>query len=121
MSDIVRQNYIKIKDSSDNIKLSDAARNINYLKVELRYDLGGFSYATYRNNPRGYYLGVTPIAKGDGWESFGAFTGVGGCILECTRKSKKQAEIALVKAKEMLPTIIKNHFAQWEYESEVSL
>ena len=121
MSDIVKKNYIKIKDSSDNIKLSDAARNINYLKVELRYDLGGFSVVTYRNNPRGYYLDVTPIAKGDGWESFGAFTGVGGCILECTRKSKKQAEIALVKAKEMLPTIIKNHFSQWEYESEVSL
>ena len=31
------------------------------LKVEVYYSLGGFNLGTYRDDPRGYWLSVTPV------------------------------------------------------------
>lgn len=73
-----------------------------HLRVELRYNLGGISYATYKEEPRGYYLHVTPVTRynrdGIAWEQFTAFTGVKQCVKTVTRKSAKAEAEAEEKA-----------------------
>lgn len=70
----------------------------NYLRVEFDYDLGGYNYFTYKSEPRGYYIHVTPIDRVDrgGYfmETMVAFSGVKGCLLTVTRKSKKAEDNA---------------------------
>ena len=72
-----------------------------HIKIELRYNLGGTSWATYQPEKRGYYIHVTPVKRetrdGYGLESFVAFTGYKQLVKEVTRKSAKaeaQAEAA---------------------------
>ena len=69
-----------------------------FVKVQLKYSLGGINYATYQNEERGYYLHVTPVTRERGFESYIAFTGVKKCILPVSRKSKKAEEKAIVLA-----------------------
>lgn len=70
----------------------------NFLRVEFDYDLGGWNYFTGGNEPRGYYIHVTPMDRQDrgGYfmETMVAFSGVKGCLLTVTRKSKKAEENA---------------------------
>lgn len=85
----------------------------NFLKVEVRYNLGGHSYVTYRNERRGYYLHVTPVTREDKgsyvMESFTAFRGFKMLLKEVKRQSKKaEAEaVAMVDTNEV-QEIIKN-------------
>lgn len=77
------KNYIKVSGSE----------RTNYLRVDLDYSKGGYNYFTYKNEPRGYYIHVSPVNrenKGDYFmESYTAFSGIKDCILEVTRASKK--------------------------------
>ena len=70
-----------------------------FLKCELYYSLGGMSYFTYKNEPRGYYLSVCPVEKWDSdgvmMESFTAFTGIKKCLVEVKRKSKSKEALAV--------------------------
>lgn len=72
----------------------------SYLKVELYYSLGGYNLFTYKHEPRGYYLSVSPVERGNGMESYTAFTGVKLCVLEVKRRSKKAEMEALAKVSE---------------------
>ena len=47
--------YIEIKN----------APGITHLKIELYYDLGGYNCFTGKNEPRAYYLSVTPVERSD--------------------------------------------------------
>jgi hypothetical protein len=73
-----------------------------HIRVELRYNLGGYSMATYKEESRGYYLHVTPVTRyerdGIQWEQFTAFTGVKQCVLTVSRKSAKAEREAEEKA-----------------------
>lgn len=84
----------------------------NHLKIEVRYQLGGVNYATYRNEARGYYLSVTPvnryISSGLPCESFVCFTGVKKLILPCSRRSEKKMEQAVGLAQEQKAELIKH-------------
>lgn len=71
------------------------------LRVELTYDLGGYSMVDYTKKARGYYLVVTPVTRQSGFESFTAFTGLRTCIKEVKRKSKG-AELAAIKDAELI-------------------
>lgn len=77
------KNYIKVSGS----------KNANFLKIELDYSKGGYNYFTYKNEPRGYYIHVSPVIREDkgGFflETYTAFSGIKDCILEVTRASKK--------------------------------
>lgn len=77
------KNYIKVSGSE----------NANFLKIELDYSKGGYNYFTYKNEPRGYYIHVSPVIREDkgGFflETYTAFSGIKDCILEVTRASKK--------------------------------
>ena len=77
---------------------------VNRLKVECYYDLGGMNYWNYKNEPRGYYVSVTPVevADRDGWrsESYVMFSGVKKLVKEVARKSAKAAEQAKILAEQ---------------------
>lgn len=66
-----------------------------FLKCELYYSLGGMNYFTGRTEARGYYVSVSPVERGDGWESYTAFSGWKKCVVECARKGKKAEAKAL--------------------------
>lgn len=76
------KNYIKVSGSE----------RTNYLRIDMDYSKGGYNYFTYKNEPRGYYIHVSPVNREirDGYtmESYTAFSGIKDCILEVTRKSK---------------------------------
>lgn len=97
--------YIKVKAND---------KRVNNIKVEIKYSLGGINYATYRNEPRGYYLFVTPVELKDcgsyQTEMYSAFSGIKDCIKTVTRKSKKaeaEAErIAQTREKELINYVL---------------
>ena len=75
--------YIELKENA----------TATHLRVEIYYTLGGINYATYRQEPRGYYLSVVPVTRenryGCTMESFTAFTGVKQILKEVSRRSAK--------------------------------
>ena len=72
--------------------------NPTHLKVSLYYSTGGINYFTSRNEARGYYLSVSPvrIEKRDYGNTIATslMSGVKDLVLEVTRQSDKQMEIA---------------------------
>lgn len=70
----------------------------NAMEIEVTYDKGGYSYFSYTQKKRGYYLRIQPltIKKCDGYtsESFMAFSGVRDFILEVKRCSNKSEKLA---------------------------
>ena len=79
------------------LPLAGNANKSTHLEINTYYSLGGVSYATYKNEPRGYYISVTPIELNNsrGYTTVTtAFSGVKRCMIECSRQSKKKAEEA---------------------------
>lgn len=75
------------------------------LEVRVYYSKGGMSMFTYKQEPRGYYLAVTPmeITKGEGYTGraflmFGA--GRKALLLEVKRQSPRAEKEALALASE---------------------
>jgi len=64
----------------------------SHLKVNIDYELGGYSYATGRKSRRGYYVYVTPVTikKHDTYnsESLIMFSGFKTLLKEVKRQSK---------------------------------
>ncbi len=92
------------------IALTTPTKNATHLLIELRYNLGGLNYFTYKQEPRGYYLSVSPVAleQRDGYtlESFTAFTGTKYLVKEVSRKSTKAEREAEQKAVELEKALI---------------
>lgn len=86
-----------------------------FLRCELYYSLGGYNYFTYKSEPRGYYVSVTPVERerrnGYTMESVTAFSGVKVLVCEVNRKSKKAEAEALEKYEETRNRIINSRFA----------
>jgi hypothetical protein len=57
------------------------------------------SYFTGGSNPRGYYLSVRPVKKGNGMVSFDLFSGCKRLLLETARYTDKQFQRAVEMAK----------------------
>lgn len=79
------------------VKAND--KNIDALEVCAYYSLGGANMATYRNEPRGYYISVTPvkyITRGNGkiTESH-PLDGIKKCFIECNRQGAKKEQAAI--------------------------
>lgn len=93
--------------------LSSALQNStpNILELSVYYSLGGMNYATYKNEPRGYYLSVTPIERSEqgmfitSGYCFG--TGVKTFLLEVSRQSEKQQANACALAELEAERLIK--------------
>lgn len=110
------------------IKLKENGKRVNNLRVELYYSLGGYNYFTYREEPRGYYLSVSPVdysnKNGIITEMYGAFSGIKECIKTVTRKSKKaeaEAEtIAKVKETELINYVLAQNGLELEETERIS-
>ena len=75
--------YVKIEET----------KNVNYIKIELSYNLGGKNVWTGEEEARGYYIFLTPVKRDGCCESFEAFSGVKKLIKPVKRQSAKaQAE-----------------------------
>lgn len=74
------------------------------LKVEVYYSIGGYSYFTYKNEPRGYFLSVQPVSVGRNEkgeiinEVTTMFSGVKTLLFETKRKSESSMQEALKMA-----------------------
>lgn len=70
------------------------------IKFSISYCKETYSYATYKQRPKGYYVNAVPVtikqSEGFSIEEFGAFTGFNDCLLECDRQSKKRFETSVL-------------------------
>lgn len=75
--------------------------NATHIKIEVRYGKGGLNYFTYKMEPRGVYVIVTPVEVKDrgGYqmESYTAFSGTKFCVKELKRKSDKAVQEVAAK------------------------
>lgn len=83
---MIKTEYIRI--------LKNDVDSNNFLKINFKYDLGGYNYFTYEKKQRGYYLSISPIERSGNFEKYTGFTGVYHCILPVERQSKKQEAAA---------------------------
>ena len=65
-----------------------------HLKVVISYNKGGINYFTYKNETRGYYVSVTPVTRGERFESFYLLSGGRFITDETKRYSEKGLKIA---------------------------
>ena len=68
---------------------------VNYIRIDFEYSKGGYNYFTYREEPRGYYIHVSPVYRSGNMETYTAFSGVKACLFEVTRKSNKSEAEAM--------------------------
>ena len=84
----------------------------NYLEVKVVYDKGGFSYATYKEIPRGYYLSVQPIEVNGCMVGFTAFSGI-RLRLETTKRLS-QKKLDGYNTQEKIDSLVHEHrIAVW--------
>ena len=91
------------------------ARVATHIKIEVRYLKGGLNYFTYKEEPRGVYVIVTPVEVKDqgGYEmeSFTAFSGTKCCVKALKRKSEKAEQEVWAKIDPMCERIAKGFLA----------
>lgn len=61
-----------------------------HVEVSVFYAKGGMNYFTYKTEPRGYWLSVTPVKVGDGVVSFALFSGKKFFVAETSAVNKKR-------------------------------
>ena len=77
----------------------DDLKGATHLEVKVFYTKGGANYFSGGTNPRGYYLSVRPVKKGNGMVSFDLFSGCKRLLLETARYTDKQFQRAVEMAK----------------------
>lgn len=98
MSDI-KTTYLALADNADGN--TDIRVSVYYLKDE---------------NPRGYYLSVTPVRRDEYFESAVLFSGYRACLVEVKRASKKAVEEALKEAVEMQEIMVSRLLKENNYQ-----
>lgn len=88
------------------LEVKNPTKYATHIKIELYYNKGGFNCFTYRDEKRGYYISVVPVARDGFMESYTAFTGIKQCIKEVNRKSEKAYNSAMDSSGEFLPGLI---------------
>ena len=100
--------------------------NPTHLKLSLYYSTGGINYFTSKNEARGYYLSVSPerIEKHDYGNTIATslMSGVKDLVLEVSRQSDKQMEIATTiaceRAKALLDWCMREYGTKYEAPAE---
>ena len=85
------------------------------LKIEVFYSLGGYNYFSSNHSPRGIYLLLKPVARGNGMESsvlMGGQREAGFKVLleELKRKNQKRIEAQFEKVKPLTKEIADLYF-----------
>lgn len=94
--------------------------NKNFIKVSTGYEKGGINIWNGNNYRRGYYVYVTPVQRGDGFESQVIFDGYKQLLKEVGRRGKKAEEESENMALTVAMPIV-NRVAQekgWEIEGD---
>ena len=73
------------------------------------------SYFTGNVSPRGYFISVKPVTMRENYISYTLFTGYGQLLLETTRYSAKQLNLAVEMSKdvedEIIAAVVEKHGA----------
>jgi hypothetical protein len=72
----------------------------SHLKVEVYYHKGGANYFTGGMESRGIKLSVSPIKRGENYESYTAFTGFKKHLKDMTRFNQKACDNFVLDANE---------------------
>ena len=99
----------------------------NYIEACVYYTKGGYSYFSYQNTPRGYFMSVYPIGRGRDtcgiWESHSIGTALcKGCkrmISEVARKSKAKETEAIKVFTADIEDMLRQVYPEYELELEV--
>lgn len=71
---------------------------VTHLEVTTSYSMGGINYATYKDEPRGFYVSATPVkwerneSTGIDTVCFGAFSGLKGLLEAVPRFNAKKLD-----------------------------
>lgn len=71
------------------IKLENATKEANVLEVEVYYSKGGINYFTYKDEPRGFWLSVSPMLIEGNLKTYTSFSGLKKFIKAVNRYSVK--------------------------------
>jgi hypothetical protein len=77
----------------------DDLNDATHLEVSVSYDIGGTNYFSGGTTPRGYYLTVKPVTKGNNMTRYTMFSGKSLLLLETKRFTPKQFANAVKMAK----------------------
>ena len=89
---IINQLINQVMSNISTKYLEVAEGTATHIKVKVYYDLGGYNYFTGQSVSRGIKLSVSPVSKGDGFESYTAFSGTSRHLKDMTRYNKKTCE-----------------------------
>lgn len=88
--------YIETKDFPGN----------THIQISVYYSKGGMNYFSGESSQRGFYVSVTPVQKSNGCISTVLFSGLKQLILNASRYSEKQHNIAIEASKEITPKLM---------------
>lgn len=97
----------------------------NAIELRLTYDEGGRNWLTGTTKARGYYLSASPVEHNEdsGTVSTVLGSGVRDCLLQVTRRSDRQQEIACKlaesRAKDLLEWCRQEYGLQYEMPAEI--
>ena len=88
------------------LPLDENEGGYTHLEVSTYYDVGGYSYFTYTNTPRGYFICVQPVKKGDHTIMYEMFNGYKNLLEETKRFSQKKLDTLAEKTMENAAPLI---------------
>ena len=94
-----------MKKHKEYIERSDL-KDATHLEVSVYYSNGGTNFYNGGMIPRGYYLSITPVTKGNGSVSFTMFSGYSHLLLQTQRYTDKQFDRAVDLAGEHRESLI---------------
>lgn len=117
---VIRTRYYHINGTPKASEVGLGHAKANYIKAEVYYDAGGYSYFTYKNNPRAYYISAVDIGRGGGYESHTLFNDRGRkqMVTEVTRQSKKREAEALAYFNENIDEFVRRIYADVDIDME---
>lgn len=90
------------------LKLIPTGKEHEYIEVSVYYKKGGRNMFTSRNEPRGFWLSVSKVQKGENWTKRFLFEGRKMFLMEVKRFSQKAMDEAVEIAKGKYSEMVKN-------------
>ena len=84
----------------------DGLKNATHLQVSVYYSKDGINFLTGEATPRGFYLSVRPVSKGNGTIRFDLFSGQSIFLFGVSRFTSKQFDQAVAMAEELKEDLI---------------
>ena len=109
MASRLKKIYYPVKDG----RVADREGKVTkctHMRCEVEYRLGGYSCLSGRDWQRGYYIGVAPVTRSGGMESYVGFSGFSKLLILCKRQSKKLEEKATQMFTEQLKDAVDAYF-----------